>query len=81
MEALAEPAATHIEAERFAEAIHLLEIATAGDPRNRKAHETRKAALEGLLREAEPTFQSRYEMDFLKYRSRPTDEPLGAGAE
>ena len=81
VEALAERAATHIEAGRFVEAIHLLEIATAGDPRNRKALETRKAALEGLLREAEATFQNSYEMDFLKYRIRLTDEALVEGAE
>ena len=81
VEALAERAATHIEAGRFVEAIHLLEIATAGDPRNRKALETRKAALEGLLREAQATFQNSYEMDFLKYRIRLTDEALAAGAE
>jgi hypothetical protein len=41
------------------------------------ALETRRAALQALLEEANATFQNSYEMDWLKYRIRITDEALG----
>ena len=59
------------------EALHILEIALAGDPSDRVALEIRRAALQALLEEAEATFQNSYEMDWLKYRIRITDEALG----
>jgi alkyl sulfatase BDS1-like metallo-beta-lactamase superfamily hydrolase len=78
VDALAERASAHVEERRYVEAIHLLEIATAGDPSHRKALETRKAALQGLLREAETAFRNSYEMDFLNYRIRVTDEAFSS---
>ena len=76
VEPLAEKAAAHVASGRHVEALHILEIALAGDPSNRMALETRRAALQALLEEAETTFQNSYEMDWLKYRIRVTDEAL-----
>ena len=75
--ALAEAAARHVEAGRNVEAIHLLDIALAGDPSHVAGLNTRLAALANLLAEAEATFQNSYEMDWLKYRIRITKEALG----
>jgi len=78
VEALSQKAAAHVAEGRDVEALHILEIALAGDPTNKLALETRRAALESLLAMAEATFQNSYEMDWLKYRIRVTDEALGA---
>ena len=77
VDALTERAAVHVAAGRNLEALHLLEVALAGSPTHRLALETRRAALENLLEQAESTFQNSYEMDWLKYRIRVTDEALG----
>ncbi len=77
VEALVEKAAVHLASGRNVEALHILEIALAGDPSDRMALETRRAALQALLEEANATFQNSYEMDWLKYRIRITDEALG----
>lgn len=77
VDALAARAAAHVDAGRNVEALHLLEVALAGDPVHRTALETRRSALENLLAEAEATFQNSYEMDWLKYRIRITNDALG----
>ncbi len=76
VDALARKAAIHVDARRNVEALHLLEIALAGDPTHVAALETRLAALEDLLEQAEATFQNSYEMDWLKYRIRVTVEAI-----
>ena len=53
------------------------EVALAGDPGHRGALEARRAALQSLLDKAKATFQNTYEIDWLSYRIRVTDEALG----
>ena len=50
----------------------------AGDPDHRPSLETRRAALANLLAEAEAGLQNSYEMDWLRYRLRVTDEALAS---
>lgn len=76
VDALTDHAASHVAAGRNVEALHLLEIALAGDPTHRTALETRRAALDHLLEDTEAGFQNSYEMDWLKYRLRETDPAL-----
>ena len=76
VDAITERAARHVEVGDNLEALHLLEVALAGDPKHRVALETRLAALEDLLRIAESTLQNSYEIDWLKYRIRSTGERL-----
>lgn len=78
VDALTDRAAEHVAAGRELEALHLLEVALAGDPAHRKALETRRAALKNLLDEARRSHQNTYEIDWLTYRLRVTDEALGA---
>jgi len=75
-DALVEHARGHVDAGRPVHAIHLLEIALGGDPRDRGALMTKRAALEQLLEEARP-LNNAYEMDWLRYRIRQADEALG----
>ena len=60
------------------EALHLLEIALAGDAKHRLALETRIAALSSLRDEAKATFNNTYEIDWLSLRIGQTEEALGA---
>jgi alkyl sulfatase BDS1-like metallo-beta-lactamase superfamily hydrolase len=76
VDAIVERAARHVEVGENLEALHLLEVALAGDPNHRAALETRLAALEDLLQIAKSTFQNSYEMDWLKYRIRSTQRTL-----
>jgi alkyl sulfatase BDS1-like metallo-beta-lactamase superfamily hydrolase len=78
VDAIAEKAAAHVSVGEDVEALHLLEVSLAGDPTHRASLETRLAALESLLDEAESTYQNSYEMDWLKYRIRETKGALGA---
>jgi alkyl sulfatase BDS1-like metallo-beta-lactamase superfamily hydrolase len=75
---LVDAAKAHIVSGQNVEALHLLEIALAGNPTHQAALETRRKALELLLAEARAGFQNSYEMDWLKYRIRATEETLAA---
>ena len=77
VDALTARAVAHVDAGRNVEALHLLEVALAADPVDRAALETRRAALEKLLADAEAGLQNSYEMDWLKYRIRATNDALG----
>ena len=79
IDALVERANVHIAAGRPVHALHLLEIALGPDGTNRAALAARRAALTTLLEQAETGLQNSYEIDWLKYRLRDTDEKLGAG--
>ncbi len=59
-------------------AIHLLEVSLSGDPAHRPSLLVRKDALSSLLAEAKATFQNSYEIEWLNYRIRITDEALAA---
>ncbi len=76
VDALTSAANAHLESGEPVEALHLLEIALAGDPADRAALETRRKALSTLLSEAESGLQNSYEMDWLRYRLRATDEAI-----
>ncbi len=78
VDAIARAAAAHVELGENLEALHLLEVALAGDPTHRPALETRRKALVNLLAKAKAEFQNSYEMDWLQYRIRDTDEALAA---
>lgn len=78
VDALTEHAKVHIAAGRDVEAIHLLEIATGGAPSHRGALEARRLALSNLQANARTTFQNTYEIDWLTYRIRETDDALAA---
>lgn len=78
---LIERAGRHIAAGEPVQALHLLEIALAKEPQNRAGLETRLSALGTLLADAEATFQNSYEMDWLRYRIRATNETLDAAAD
>lgn len=78
VDAITDLAALHLRAGESLEALHLLEVALAGAPGHSRALEIRLAALEGLLEQAEATYQNSYEMDWLKYRIRTTRESLDA---
>jgi alkyl sulfatase BDS1-like metallo-beta-lactamase superfamily hydrolase len=75
---IVERARFHVAADRPVKALHLLEVALEGDPMHREGLETRRAALEILLTRAEAGYRNSYEMDWLKYRIRVTDEALAA---
>ena len=81
VEPLVERAVVHVEGDDSLRALHLLEIALAREPSHRKGLETRRAALQQLLARAEATTQNSYEMDWLKYRIRATDEALDATSD
>jgi alkyl sulfatase BDS1-like metallo-beta-lactamase superfamily hydrolase len=78
VDALAEAAARHVAAGEPVEGLHLIEVALAGDPTHRAALESRRKALGDLLTDAEEGLQNSYEMDWLKYRIRVTDEALAS---
>ncbi|MFP6654525.1 MAG: MBL fold metallo-hydrolase, partial [Myxococcota bacterium] len=61
VEAIIQRAAERLELGENLEALHLLEVALAGDPDHRGALETRIMALENLLEIANATFQNSYE--------------------
>jgi len=76
VDAIVERAARHVEVGENLEALHLLEVALAGNATHPAALETRLAALENLLHHAESTLQNSYEMDWLKFRIRSTRASL-----
>lgn len=76
VDALAEKAAEHVASGENLKAIHLLEVSLAGDPQHRPSLLVRKEALSNLLAEAKATYQNSYEMEWLNYRIRITDEAL-----
>ena len=78
VDALAKSAASHVAEGRDLEALHLLEIALAGDAKHRLALETRIAALSSLRDEAKATFNNTYEIDWLSLRIGQTEEALRA---
>jgi alkyl sulfatase BDS1-like metallo-beta-lactamase superfamily hydrolase len=78
VDTIARAAAARVELGENLEALHLLEVALAGDPAHRLALETRRQALVNLLAKAKTEFQNSYEMDWLRYRIRDTDEALAA---
>ncbi|MFK7898727.1 MAG: MBL fold metallo-hydrolase [Myxococcota bacterium] len=78
LDALAEKATEHVSHGENVEALHLLEISLAGDPNHRPSLLARKAALSKLLEEAESTFRNSYEMEWLNYRLRITNEALAS---
>lgn len=77
-EKLVAHARAHVEAGRPLHALHLLEIAIGGDPSDRAALMARRDALEILLERARP-LNNGYELDWLQYRIRATNEALGEG--
>ena len=77
-DALAERARAHVEAGRPVHALHLLDIALGGEPLHRPALEARREALQRLHDEAETGLGNSYEMDWLLYRLRLTQEALDA---
>lgn len=78
VDALAEKANEHIAQGNHLHAIHLLEVALAGDPGHRPSLLARKEALSNLLDQAKSTFNNSYELEWLNYRIRITDEALAA---
>ncbi len=78
VDALTERARAHLTAGRPLHALHLLEVALAGDPAYRGALEARRDALQALRDEAEATHKNTYEMDWLDYRLRVTNEALAS---
>jgi alkyl sulfatase BDS1-like metallo-beta-lactamase superfamily hydrolase len=81
VEPVVERAGEHVAGGEPLRALHLLEVALAREPNHRAGLETRRAALQALLAEAKATFQNSYEMDWLRYRIRTTDEALDAVAD
>jgi alkyl sulfatase BDS1-like metallo-beta-lactamase superfamily hydrolase len=81
IDAIAKLAAEHVEANEYLEALHLLEVALAGDPSHPGALDIRLSALQNLLTQAETGFRNSYEMDWLKYRIRATKESLAAAVQ
>ncbi len=77
LDAVAEAAAAHVAAGRDVHAMHLLEIATAADPTHRASLEVMKTALTNLRDAARASFNNTYEIDWLEYRLKATEEALG----
>lgn len=77
LDAMAEAAAAHVAAGRNVHAMHLLELSTAADPTHRASLEVMRTALTNLREEAVATFNNTYEIDWLKYRLKATEEALG----
>jgi alkyl sulfatase BDS1-like metallo-beta-lactamase superfamily hydrolase len=79
VDALAAGAEAHVTAGRPVHALHLLDIALGAQPSHARALRARKAALGNLLDAAESGLRNSYEIDWLKYRLRATDEALAGG--
>jgi alkyl sulfatase BDS1-like metallo-beta-lactamase superfamily hydrolase len=75
-DALVERARRRIAAAEPLHALHLIAIALGADAQNRAALEARREALLLLLEEAESYLRNSYEIDWLRYRIRDTDERL-----
>jgi alkyl sulfatase BDS1-like metallo-beta-lactamase superfamily hydrolase len=75
-DALVEHARDHTAAGRPVHALHLLEIALGPEANDRPALEARREALVQLLEKAESGLRNSYEVDWLRYRLRDTDERL-----
>ncbi|MBW2420570.1 MAG: MBL fold metallo-hydrolase [Deltaproteobacteria bacterium] len=78
VDALVERARRHIAAQEPVQALHLLDIALGSGTDDRAALEARRAALQILLDDAEGGLRNSYEIDWLRYRLRETEERLGA---
>lgn len=78
VDALAQKAAEHVAKNENLKAIHLLEVSLAGDPLHRPSLLVRKEALSNLLHKAKSTFNNSYEIEWLTYRLRITDEALAS---
>jgi alkyl sulfatase BDS1-like metallo-beta-lactamase superfamily hydrolase len=76
-EALVKSARTHTAEGRPLHALHLLEIAIGADAGDADALRARLDALQLLLDEAESGLGNSYEIDWLLYRIRATNEQLG----
>ncbi|MEM7410994.1 MAG: MBL fold metallo-hydrolase [Myxococcota bacterium] len=76
---LVERAQLHLDAGRPVHALHLLDIVVEAEPRHQRGQQVRRAALERLLDDAQELGNS-YEIDWLHYRIRLTDEALGDAA-
>lgn len=77
-EALVIRARAHLEAGRSLQALHLLEVVLGNGVNHQAGLEARKDALELLLEEARAGFMNSYQIDWLKFRLRDTDERLAA---
>ncbi|MBW1900494.1 MAG: MBL fold metallo-hydrolase [Deltaproteobacteria bacterium] len=75
-EKLVRKAREHLEKNQPVHALHFLEIALAGNPDSRPALEARMGALNMLLTQAKEGFRNTYEIMWLKYRIRDTEEKL-----
>ncbi len=76
-DAVVERAQRYVASSQPVFALHLLDVVLGAEPDHRGGLETRKEALELLLREAEAGLRNSYEIDFLKSRLRATEERLG----
>jgi alkyl sulfatase BDS1-like metallo-beta-lactamase superfamily hydrolase len=79
LDALVERARRHVAAGEPVRALHLLDIALGAGSADRGALEARRAALQLLLDEAESGLRNSYEIDWLRYRIRDSEERLAAG--
>ena len=75
-DAIAARARAHAEAGRPLHALFLTEVVLGRGGTHRDSLRVRKQVLEQLLSEAEATTRNAYEMDWLKYRLRKTQESL-----
>jgi alkyl sulfatase BDS1-like metallo-beta-lactamase superfamily hydrolase len=75
-EALVSKAREHLEKDQPVHALHFLEMALSGNGNSRSALETRLDALSMLLTEAKEGLNNTYEVMWLKYRIRDTEEKL-----
>lgn len=77
VEALVAKAQEYADADRPIEALHLLEVATAGAPADRAALELRLQTLEGMLQSAIDGLGNNYEKDYLRQQIAQTRDALG----
>jgi hypothetical protein len=77
-EKLVSKAREQLKNNRPVHALHFLEIALAGNPELRPALEVRMEVLSRLLTEAKEGLNNTYEIMWLKYRIRDTEEKLQA---
>ena len=76
-DALVAKAQTYADQGKPIEALHLLEVATAGDPTNRAALELRLTVFQGMLQAAIDGLGNNYEKDYLRQQIALTQEALG----
>ena len=75
-DALVARARAHVEAGEPVRALHLLEIVLLPNGKDQSALKARRDALQILLHRAENGLKNSYEVDWLKYRIRTTEELL-----